>query len=98
METSASFEARSAPSSYPTIALGAAVGLWPVAVHTQQRMIPVTPGATASFLARFRQGLVETEFVEGRDLAIEYRWAENHFERLSALAADLCRKPQSSRR
>src|SRR5215467_11558687 len=51
-----------------------------------------TPGATAPFLAGFRQGLVETGFVEGRDVAIEYRWAENHYERLPALAADLVRK------
>jgi putative ABC transport system substrate-binding protein len=71
----------------------------PFAARAQQPTLPVigyldlqTPDATAPFLAGFRQGLAETGFVEGRDAAIEYRWAENHYERLPALAADLVQR------
>jgi putative ABC transport system substrate-binding protein len=48
-----------------------------------------SPEANASLLAAFRQGLSETGWVEGQNVAIEYRWAEWHYDRLPALAAGL---------
>ena len=62
----------------------------------QQKAMPVigylgsgSPGPVASFVAAFRQGLSETGCVEGQNVSIEYRWAEGHYDRLAALAADL---------
>jgi putative tryptophan/tyrosine transport system substrate-binding protein len=48
-----------------------------------------TPGAFASLVVAFREGLNDAGYVEGRNVAIEYRWAENHYERLPALLTDL---------
>src|SRR5215472_11722276 len=65
-------------------------------LRAQQKAMPVigflsstSPGPNEPALAAFRQGLGETGYVEGQNLAIEYRWAESHYDRLPALAADL---------
>jgi ABC-type uncharacterized transport system substrate-binding protein len=76
--------------------LGGAAATWPRAARGQQPAMPVigflssrSPDESAPDVARFRQGLAQVGYVENQNLAIEYRWAENRYERLPALAADL---------
>ena len=78
--------------------LGGAAAAWPLAAHAQQP-VPVVgffdprlPETIADRVRAFRQGLKETGYVEGESVAIEYRWAENHHDRLPALAAELVRR------
>jgi putative ABC transport system substrate-binding protein len=75
--------------------LAATAAAWPRAVQAQ-KAVPLigylnsnSPGPNVPFLAAFREGLSETGYVEAKNLVIEYRWAENHFDRLPSLAADL---------
>jgi putative ABC transport system substrate-binding protein len=78
--------------------IGGAVA-WPLAARAEQATMPMiglldprSPDALADRLRGFRQGLKETGFVEGESIAIEYRWADNQMDRLSALATDLVRR------
>ena len=77
----------------------AAAAAWPLAAQAQQPALPVvgflgsgSPQSDAFRVAAIRQGLIESGYVDGRNVAFEYRWAEDHYERLPALAADLVRR------
>ena len=82
-----------------TLIFGAAAEVWPLAVRAQQPAMPVigflntrAPGQDPQLLVAFHQGLKETGWVEGRNVTVEYRWAEGRNDRLPALAADLVRR------
>jgi ABC-type uncharacterized transport system substrate-binding protein len=71
---------------------------WPVAAHAQQPAMQVigyldggSLAASAHVVAAIRKGLSETGYVEGRQVVIEYRWAEGNYDRLPELASDLSR-------
>jgi len=79
--------------------IGGAATAWPLAARAQQKPMPVigylsarTPGDSVELLAEFRRGLAETDFVEGQNVAIEYRWLEGHNDRLQEMVADLVRR------
>jgi putative tryptophan/tyrosine transport system substrate-binding protein len=81
-------------------AIGAASAAWPLTVHAQQLSTPVIGylGITnsedeAPRLNAFRQGIGEAGFTEGKNVLIEYRWPEGHYERYADLVADLVNRP-----
>jgi putative ABC transport system substrate-binding protein len=76
--------------------VGGAAALWPLVVRAQQQTLPVigflgplSPESDAYRVEGFRQGLNEAGYVEGKNLTIDYRWAEGHYDRFLSLAADL---------
>jgi putative ABC transport system substrate-binding protein len=82
--------------------LGSATTMRPLMARAQQPAMPVigflsTQAAweSAAYTTAFRLGLEESGYVEGRNVLVEYRWAENHYDRLPTLAADLLRHPVS---
>src|SRR5262245_19737185 len=76
--------------------LGGAAAAWPIAARGQQQ-VPVvgyvsSASADPSYMAAFRQGLADLGYNDGRDVAIEFRWAEGNFDRLPALLGDLIQR------
>jgi putative ABC transport system substrate-binding protein len=78
--------------------IGSTMAAWPFAAHAQQPAVPVigflssgssATSAHASYMDAFRRGLNDAGFIDGQNVTIDYRWAEGHYDRLPALAADL---------
>src|SRR6516225_1075380 len=79
--------------------LGGAAVAWPLAARAQQPAMPVvgfmninTAESVPDLVVAFRQGLRETGFVEGQNVAVEYRWAQGHYDRFPELAAEFVRR------
>src|SRR6185436_3735313 len=79
--------------------LGTSAAAWPLAARAQQQIVHVigylsggSRDTDGPRLVVFHQGLAETRYVEGRNLAVEYRWADGRNERIPALVADLVRR------
>jgi putative tryptophan/tyrosine transport system substrate-binding protein len=80
--------------------LGGTAATWPLVVYAQQQpVVPVigymssrSPADSTVLVAAFRKGLSEAGYVEGQNVAIEYRWAEGQYDRLPAMAADLVQR------
>ena len=86
------------------IALVGGAAAWPLAARAQQAALPVigflssgSPNPYAHLLTAFRRGLNETDYVEHRNVGIEYRWAEGQADRLPALANELVTRPRDRR-
>ena len=78
--------------------VGGSVAAWPLAVRAQQATMPVigflssvSPQPFANYVAGFRAGLKEAGYIDGRNVTIEFRWAEGHYDRLPEMAAELVR-------
>src|SRR5262245_19169271 len=79
--------------------LGGAAASWPLGARAQQAAMPVigllsprSPAVDAPLIAVIRRGLNDTGFFEGRNVTLDYRWADGQYDRLAALAADLVRR------
>ena len=82
--------------------IASSAAIWPLPLGAQQLAAPIvgylsgrSPAEAAELVKAFHRGLAETGHVAGQNVTIEYRWAEGHYDRLPALAADLVRRPIS---